>query len=229
MKQRTEEWYQARLGCLGASSIADMLATTKSGEAASRANLRARLVVERLTGRTQESYINAAIQHGIDTEAEARAMYEATVGVMVAETGWHKHPRIDWCGASPDGVIDDCGLLEIKCPNTATHIDTLLSRRVPAKYLPQMQWQMAVTGRQWVDFVSYDPRMPPDLQLWTAKIFRDNGFIEQLEAEAMKFLLEVDDLVSKLISICAVPIDQLDEPPRKGRMSGKMSAAASLK
>jgi len=210
MKQRTEEWYQARLGCLGASSIADMLATTKSGESASRANLRARIVAERLTGRPQETYTNAAMQHGIDTEAEARAMYEVAVGVMVAETGWHKHPRIDWCGASPDGLIEDCGLLEIKCPNTATHIDTLLSKRVPAKYLPQMQWQMAVTGRQWVDFVSYDPRMPPDLQLWTVRVARDDARIEQLEVEAEKFLAEVADVVSRLRGT------HTDQPERDG-------------
>ena len=210
MKQRSEEWYQARLGCLGASSIADMLATTKSGESASRANLRARLVAERLTGRTQETYTNAAIQHGIDTEDEARAMYEVASGVMVEETGWHPHPRIAWSGASPDGLVGDDGLLEIKCPNTATHIDTLLSRRVPAKYLPQMQWQMAVTGRPWVDFVSYDPRMPPDLQLWTDRVARDDARIEQLEAEAEKFLAEVADVVSKLRGT------HTDQPERDG-------------
>ena len=210
MKQRSEEWYQARLGCLGASSIADMLATTKSGESASRANLRARLVAERLTGRTQETYTNAAIQHGIDTEDEARAMYEVASGVMVEETGWHPHPRIAWSGASPDGLVGDDGLLEIKCPNTATHIDTLLSRRVPAKYLPQMQWQMAVTGRQWVDFVSYDPRMPLDLQLWTDRVARDDARIEQLEAEAEKFLAEVADVVSKLRGT------HTDQPERDG-------------
>lgn len=210
MKQRTEEWYQARLGCLGASSIADMLATTKSGESASRANLRARLVAERLTGRTQETYTNAAIQHGIDTEDEARAMYEVASGVMVEETGWHPHPRIAWSGASPDGLVGDDGLLELKCPNTATHIDALLSKRVPAKYLPQMQWQMAVTGRKWVDFVSYDPRMPPDLQLWTDRVARDDARIEQLEAEAEKFLAEVADVVSKLRGT------HTDQPERDG-------------
>jgi len=203
MKQRTEEWYQARLGCLGASSIADMLATTKSGESASRANLRARLVAERLTGRTQETYTNAAIQHGIDTEDEARAMYEVASGVMVEETGWHPHPRIAWSGASPDGLVGDDGLLEIKCPNTATHIDTLLSRRVPAKYLPQMQWQMAVTGRAWVDFGSYDPRMPPELQLWVSRVLRDDARIKELELAVSKFLAEVEEVVTRLSEVAA--------------------------
>ena len=110
MKQRSEAWYQARLGCVGASSIVDVLATTKSGEAASRANLRARLVAERLTGRPQESYVSAAMQHGIDTEDEARAMYEVASGVMVEETGWHPHPRIAWSGASPDGLVGNLPL-----------------------------------------------------------------------------------------------------------------------
>ena len=203
MKQRSEAWYQARLGCVGASSIVDVLATTKSGEAASRANLRARLVAERLTGRPQESYVSAAMQHGIDTEDEARAMYEVANGVMVDETGWHPHPRIAWSGASPDGLVGDDGLLELKCPNTATHIETLLSRKVPAKYLLQMQWQMAATGRAWVDFGSYDPRMPPELQLWVSRVLRDDARIKELERAVSTFLADVEAVVARLSEAAA--------------------------
>lgn len=198
MKQRTPEWYAARVGCVGASNIADVLATTKSGEAASRANLRARLVAERLTGRPQETYTNAAMQWGVDYEAEARAVYEATYGVLVVETGWHPHPTIPWTGASPDGLIASYGMAEFKCPNTSTHIETLLTRKVPSKYIPQVQWQMACTRRQWVDFGSYDPRMPLQHQLWVGRVERDDTRIAEMEEAVRVFLAEVDEVVRKL-------------------------------
>lgn len=198
MHQRSAEWHAARLGCVGGSSIADVLATTKTGEAASRANLRARLVAERLTGRMQESYTNAAMLHGIETEPEARAVYEATCGVIVEETGWHPHPTIRWAGASPDGLVGDDGVLEIKCPQSAAHIETLLARKVPSKYIPQVQWQMACSGRRWVDFASYDPRMPAEHQLWVCRVERDDTRIAQMEEAVRVFLAEVDEVVRRL-------------------------------
>ena len=196
--QGSAEWLAARAGCLTASAIADMLAKTKTGEAASRANLRARLVAERLTGIPQDGFSNAAMQWGNEQEPFARAAYEIHSGNLVDQTGLVMHPSIPYAGASPDGLIDDCGLVEIKCPNTATHIDTLLIETVPAKYITQMQVQMACTGRVWCDFVSFDPRMPSHLQLFVVRFDRDEGRLNDVRAEAVKFLAEVDSMINQL-------------------------------
>jgi predicted phage-related endonuclease len=140
------------------------------------------------------------MQHGIDNEAAARNLYAFDVGQDVTETGFVLHPRIQWAGASPDGLVADDGLVEIKCPNTATHIETLLTEAVPAKYLHQMHWQMACTGRAWCDFVSYDPRLPAELRLFTRRIDRDDALIADMEREIEAFLAEVDATVAKLQS-----------------------------
>lgn len=196
--QGSSEWLAARAGCLTASAIADMLAKTKTGEAASRANLRARLVAERLTGVPQDSFSNAAMQWGNEQEPFARAAYEIKSGSLVDQTGLVMHPNIPYAGASPDGLIDDCGLVEIKCPNTATHIEYLLSGTPPKKYEPQMMWQMECTGRQWCDFVSFDPRMPEHLQLFVVRFDRDEERLDDLRKEAIAFLAEVDALILQL-------------------------------
>ena len=196
--QGSAEWLAARAGCLTASAIADMLAKTKTGEAASRANLRARLVAERLTGIPQDGFSNAAMQWGNEQEPFARAAYEIHSGNLVDQTGLVMHPSIPYAGASPDGLIDDCGLVEIKCPNTATHIEYLLSGATPKKYQPQMLWQMECTGRQWCDFVSFDPRMPEHLQLFVVRFERDEERLDDLRKEAIAFLAEVDALILQL-------------------------------
>lgn len=196
--QGSAEWLAARAGCLTASAIADMLAKTKTGEAASRANLRARLVAERLTGIPQDGFSNAAMQWGNEQEPFARAAYEIHSGNLVDQTGLVMHPSIPYAGASPDGLIDDCGLVEIKCPNTATHIEYLLSGTTPKKYQPQMMWQMECTGRQWCDFVSFDPRMPEHLQLFVVRFERDEERLNDLRKEAIAFLAEVDALILQL-------------------------------
>ena len=196
--QGSAEWLAARAGCLTASAIADMIAKTKTGEAASRANLRARLVAERLTGVPQDSFSNAAMQWGNEQEPFARAAYEIHSGNLVDQTGLVMHPSIPYAGASPDGLIDDCGLVEIKCPNTATHIKYLLSGNAPKEYQPQMLWQMECTGRQWCDFVSFDPRMPEHLQLFAVRFERDEERLEDLRKEAIAFLAEVDALILQL-------------------------------
>ena len=138
MNQQTPEWFAQRAGKVTASRVADVMAKVKSGEAAGRANYRAQLVAERLTGTAAESYSNAAMQWGTDTEPYARMAYEAATGNLVLETGFVLHPEIGFSGASPDGLIGNDGLVEIKCPNTATHIDYLLASTVPEKYKPQM-------------------------------------------------------------------------------------------
>jgi putative phage-type endonuclease len=196
--QGSAEWLAARAGCLTASAIADMLAKTKTGEAASRANLRARLVAERLTGIPQDGFSNAAMQWGNEQEPFARAAYEIHSGNLVDQTGLVMHPSIPYAGASPDGLIDDCGLVEIKCPNTATHVKYLLSGDAPKEYQPQMLWQMECTERKWCDFVSFDPRMPSHLQLFVVRFDRDEGRLNDVRAEAVKFLAEVDSMINQL-------------------------------
>jgi len=198
MDQRTEEWFTARLGKVTASRISDVMAKTKSGWGASRANYMAELIVERLTGQKGDSYQNAAMMWGTNTEPLARAAYEAHRGVLVEETGFVPHPSGAMTGASPDGLVEADGLVEIKCPNTATHIDTLMSDDAPPKYFAQMQWQMACTGRAWCDFVSFDPRMPEEMQLFVVRVERDDTWITMAEESVQEFLSELDEKVSKL-------------------------------
>jgi len=196
--QGSPEWFAQRIGRVTASRLADVLAKVKSGEAAARANYRAELVAERLTGKQQESFTNAAMKWGTECEPIARAAYEAEYGLLVTEVAMIQHPRIPMAGASPDGLVSIDGLIEIKCPETKEHIDTILSGEAPAKYIPQMQWQMACTGRAWVDFVSFDPRMPDEMQMFVRRILRDDDLIKTYEAEVIRFLDEVEDTVNKL-------------------------------
>lgn len=196
--QRSEAWIQQRLGRVTASRIADLMARTKTGYGASRANYMAELICERLTGVKQDGYTNAAMQWGIDNEAAARAAYSFYTDADVAEEGFILHPQIEDSGASPDGLVGSDGLVEIKCPNTASHIETLLSGDIAGKYLLQMQWQMACTGRQWCDFMSFDPRMPGDMQVWIKRVPRDEAKIAEIEAEVRKFLAEIYSTVSTL-------------------------------
>lgn len=203
MQQRSSEWYAARCGSLGASSLHEAVARTKSGYSASRANLLARLAVERLTGAPQETYQNAAMQHGIDTEPDARSAYAFYHDVNVEEIGIVPHPSIAGTHASPDGLVGDDGLVEIKCPNSATHLDFLLTGAIPDKYVVQMLWQMACTGRKWCDFASYDPRFPEELRLRVKRLPRDNTRIAELEYEASSFLGELEAKLASLRSMGA--------------------------
>ena len=198
MEQRSTEWFTARLGKVTASRVADVIAKTKTGYSTSRENYMAQLVCERMTGTQGESYNNAAMQWGTDQEPLARAAYEAAKDVLVDEVGFVIHPTISNAGASPDGLVGDDGLIEIKCPNTATHIDTLLSDKVPSKYNTQMQWQLVCTGRKWCDFVSFDPRMPEGLQLFIQRVDFDAEYVKMLEAEITGFLGELETKIEKL-------------------------------
>ncbi|HSG60633.1 MAG TPA: YqaJ viral recombinase family protein, partial [Pseudomonadales bacterium] len=174
-------------------------AKTKSGWGSSRANLRAKLVVERLTGQQEEGFIrSAAMQWGVDKEDEARIAYSFVTGNDVTEVGLYKHPTIIGSHASPDGLVGDDGCLEIKCPNSSTHIEVLKTKQIAHKYILQMQWQMACTDRQWCDFVSYDPRMPDHLMLYIQRVQRDNDMLAILESEVAAFLVEVDEDVKAL-------------------------------
>lgn len=198
--QGSPEWRAARAGSLGASQVQQALSRIKSGWGADRANIMAQLVVERLTGLPTEGFTNAAMAWGNDKEPEARAAYSFMMDVDVVQVGLVPHPAIPGTHASPDGLVGDRGLLEIKCPNSATHIETLSGGTVPGKYVTQMQWQMACTEREWCDFVSFDPRLPADMQLFVRRVERDDALIASLEADVRDFLAEVDAKIEALKS-----------------------------
>lgn len=194
--QGSPEWFAARAGRVTASRVSDLMAKTKSGWGASRANYMAELVAERLTGTVAEGFTNAAMKHGTETEPQARAAYQFFADAEVTEVGFVIHPTIDLSGCSPDGLVGSAGMVEIKCPNTATHIETLLGGSIPEKYIRQMQWQMACTGRKWCDFVSFDPRLPTRMQLFVQRLPMDPG--NEIELAVIDFLKEVEAKVSAL-------------------------------
>lgn len=203
MEQGSAEWLEARLGKVTASRVSDVVAKTKTGWGASRANYMAELISERLTGVPAERFTNAAMMHGTEQEPHARAAYAALKGFTIDQVGFILHPLIPMSGASPDGlIVEHNGLVEIKCPNTATHIETLLGGSVPAKYVTQMHWQMACTGRQFCDFVSYDPRLPENMQLFVQRIPRDAALIADLEEMVSEFLIELDSKIEALQKAC---------------------------
>ena len=198
MEQRTDDWYTARLGKVTASRVADVVAKTKTGVSASRGNYMAQLIVERLTGKPTESFNSSAMQWGTDTEPLARAAYEMATDTIVDEVGFVEHELLPNCGASPDGLVGDKGLIEIKCPNTATHIETLINGTIDNRYMLQMQWQMACTDREWCDFVSFDPRMPEALQLKIIRVPMNEMLIVDLENQVAEFLNQVQEKIEIL-------------------------------
>ena len=198
--QRSEAWHQLRVGKVTASRVADIIAKTKTGASASRDNYLAQLVCERLTGKPAESYSNSAMQWGTDTEPYARAAYEARMDLLVTEVGFVNHPRIAMAGASPDGLANE-GIVELKCPNTSTHLQTLLDRKIPEKYITQMMWQMACTDTPWADFVSFDPRLPERHQLFIKRINYDPEMVNLLENSVIQFLGDVDLKIQQLESL----------------------------
>lgn len=199
--QGSPEWMKERAGHATASCFRDILARVKVGEAATRRKLRVRLVTERLTGIPIDGYQSAAMLWGTATEPQARMAYEAATGAVVLETGFLLHPAIEWCGASPDGLIGDDGLLELKCPESQTHLEWLEAGAVPSEHIPQIQGQMAVTGRQWVDFCSFDPRFPEHLQLFIVRVKRDDAYIEDLQKQIRVFLAEVEQMETRLRTV----------------------------
>ena len=196
--QGTPEWIAARVGSLGASRVAEALARTKAGYAATRANLLSELVVERLTGQPAEHFVTPAMAWGTEKEPEARAAYAFRFDRDVDLVGLVPHPTISGTHASPDGLIADDGLIEIKCPSTATHIETLLGGQIPGKYVTQIEWQMACTGRSWCDFASFDPRLPEEMRLFVKRFARDDKRIAEMEEQVREFLFELDTTVRRL-------------------------------
>lgn len=198
IKQGSESWFAQRIGKVTASRVADVLATIKSGESASRRNYRMQLVCERLTGKKEETFTNVHMERGIELEPIARSLYEMKNNFFVTEVGFVEHPTIKMAGASPDGLVGDDGLIEIKCPTVANMVECITSKSVPTKYIPQMQFQMACTGRAWCDFVSFNNELPEHLQLFVKRVHRDDEYITNMEKEVIYFLNEVADTVNEL-------------------------------
>ncbi len=196
--QGSDEWLLARCGKATASRMGDLMARTKSGWGASRANYQAELVIERLTGKPADRFVSPAMEWGSKCEPEARALYEFLYDCEVRQVGLVAHETIAHSLASPDGLIGSDGLVEIKCPNSATHVQTLLGAPIADAYHKQMAWQMACTGRKWCDFVSYDPRLPPEMQIHVTRVKRNDDLIRELEVEVSAFLSEVAETVEKL-------------------------------
>ena len=190
--QGTPEWRAERCGKLTASRMADAFGRTRTGWSASRATYMGQLLTERLTGQPAEAFVTPAMRWGTACEEQARAAYTFYTDREVEPAGFVAHPRIAMSGASPDGYVGEEGLVEIKCPTTVTHLDTLLSAEPPAKPLAQIQWQLACTGRAWCDFVSFDPRLPECLRLFIYRAQRDEAAIAELELQAEAFLAELD-------------------------------------
>lgn len=191
VQQGTDEWHQLRLGKVTASRVADILAKTKSGVSASRGNYLIELAIQRVTKQIEESYTNAAMQWGTETEPLARMAYELKKETFVEQVPFIDHPSIEWFGCSPDGLVETDGLVEIKCPNSATHWSYLKANEPPNKYFIQMQAQIACSQRDWNDFISFDPRMPDKSQLFIKRVYRDDEFIKSMESDIKQFLVEV--------------------------------------
>jgi putative phage-type endonuclease len=201
IEQRTEEWFTERLGKVTASRISDVLAKIKTGEASARREYRMELVIDRLTGKRRETYCSASMQWGIDHEEEARLSYAFVTDRDVQLVGFLNHPDIPMAGASPDGLVDVDGIVEIKCPNTATHVEYILGGAIPKEYQDQMLWQMEVAKRKWCDFVSYDPRVPQHLRLFVKRFYFDEERVSNMRDDVIIFLAEVDDIVNRLTMI----------------------------
>ena len=198
MIQRSDEWNCARLGNVTASRVADIMPGVRGGYLASRKNYMAELICERLTGKPQESFQSEPMIRGIELEPYARSMYEAKNGVWVTEVGYLPHPTIEHFGGSPDGLVGEDGLIEIKCPNTATMIDVLMTEKVDRIYYTQMQVYMILAGAQWCDYVVYDDRLPENLCYFQKRVGADDKYMVEIETEVKKFLVELDDLEWKL-------------------------------
>ena len=201
IEQRTEEWFTERLGKVTASRISDVLAKIKTGEASARREYRMELVINRLTGKRRETYCSASMQWGIDHEDEARLSYAFVTDRDVQLVGFLNHPDIPMAGASPDGLVDVDGMVEIKCPHTATHVEYILGGAIPKEYQDQMLWQMEVAKRKWCDFVSYDPRVPQHLRLFVKRFYFDEERVDAIRREVVAFLAEVEDVVASLSMI----------------------------
>ena len=201
MEQRTDDWFAARCGRITASRLADVMAKTKSGYSASRKNYMMELICQRLTGKCEPGFTSGPMMRGTELEPLAREMYVLNqFDAEVTEVGFIPHPTIEWFGASPDGLVNDDGLIEIKCPNTATHIETMRTGKPKREYILQMHAQMMCTGRNWCDFVSFDNRLPEDLSYFETRIHRDATLVQEIESEISDFLSDLDKEIASIMN-----------------------------
>lgn len=201
--QGTQTWFDNRLGRLTASRISDAISKAKretTGELQKRRDFKLELAVERVTGRTSEHFVSEWMERGIAFEDLARAAYELKTDTFTDRADLVIHPSIEWAACSPDGLVGDDGLCEIKVPKPTTHAEYLLAECVPERYLDQMMFQLACTGRDWNDFISWCPDFPEPLDLFICRLHRDPKRISEMENDARKFLEEVDALVLRLKS-----------------------------
>lgn len=203
MQQGSVEWKKLRAGKVTGSRISDLTARSKDRKTwgVSRANYMAELIAERLTGVPFEGFSNAAMQWGTDTESQARETYAIETLLDIEEIAFIPHPTIEMAGCSPDGLVGTDGMAQFKCPQINTHIETLMDQSAPSKYIKQIQWEMACTGRSWSDFVSFNPLMPPTMQLFVKRVNRDPAMISELESAVRDFLSELDGKVAALTKI----------------------------
>ena len=202
--QGSAEWKKARAGLVTASRMGDVLAKIRTGEAAARRDYRTQLLAEILTGTPQDDgYMNAEMTWGVEQEPLARSAYELAADVLVDQVGLVLHPTIERAAASPDGLSGADGVLEIKCPKTATHLQYLMDGCVPSKYEPQIMWQLACTGRAWAEFVSYDPRLPEKMRLFRVTVKRNDERIAELEREVLSFLGDLDKMLNTVRAFAA--------------------------
>lgn len=204
LKQGSPEWYAARIGKITGSRFKDVLST----RGATRANYMRELLLERKTGRAAAGFSNAEMEWGIQTEPQARAYYEGIYEkvncfIKVETVGFIDH-RLEqyrgYVGVSPDGLIGRDGCLEIKCPNTDTHREYIAKNALPSKYIPQVQGVLWVTGREWCDFISFDPREPKS-PLFTKRVQRDQPYINKLAAAVDEFIQEMVEMKQKQVEV----------------------------
>jgi putative phage-type endonuclease len=202
IEQGSDTWHQMRLGKVSASRMAELLAKTKTGAfAASRAKYMAQLLCERMTGEPTEFFTSQAMQRGVDVEPVARAAYEAENLTSVEQVAWVEHPTIPFSGCSPDGLVGEHGLIEIKCKEIHNHLDSILNDKIDPDHQSQMMWQMACTGRKWCDYVCFDDRAPEGLQLFVKRLERNDELIQKMEDEVRTFLKDLESMIQKLNEI----------------------------
>jgi hypothetical protein len=200
--QGSVEWALVRVGRVTASNVSKVLSRSRDrkSEGATRANYKARIIAEILTGRPQEDdYTNDDMDGGIEREPLARAAYEVCIDDFVDQVGFVIHPRMERSGASPDGLVGKPGMVQIKCPKPATHIAYRCAGVVPSKYEPQLAWEMETCEREWSDFVSYCPDFPAPANLFVVRQFHDPRRAREIAAEINHFNREVDELIEKLM------------------------------
>jgi len=198
MQQGSEEWLQATAGSCGSSDAPRIVRKTDKGYSADRGTLLGEKVLEKLTGRRTDRPKTQAMQNGIDREPVARIGYSIKYNIEVEQVPFVPHPLIVGAHCSPDGYVGELGLVEIKCPEAKKHIEVLITEAIPKDHMEQMMWQMACTGRQWCDYVSFHPGFPKEMSMWVKRVPRVETHIKDLESEVKTFIKEINAKVSKL-------------------------------